>query len=154
GRGEGTGCYCYPNTILKKFIDELKENYPYMIMDNEAGMEHLSRRTTENVDELFLISNHSVKGVRTVGRIIELIKELKLNVKNQSVIITQVPGELDDHVKEELKQLGIEPVAVIPFDKNVYNYDLEKKSLVELPDYSPAVEAISSLMDSIIDKNI
>jgi len=152
GRGEGTGCYCYPNTVLKKFIDELKGNYAYMVMDNEAGMEHLSRRTTENIDQLFIISNHSVKGVRTVGRILELIKELKLDLKNQGVIITQVTGEVDGHVKQELEQLGVEPIAVIPFDENVYNYDLEKKSLVELPDDSPAVKAISELMDSITGK--
>ncbi len=152
GRGEGTGCYCYPNTVLKKFIDELKENYACMVMDNEAGMEHLSRRTTENVDQLFIISNHSVKGVRTVGRILQLIEELKLDVKNQGVIITQVPGEMDSHVKEELKQLGIEPVAIIPYDENILDYDLEKKSLVDLPDNSPAVEAISVFMDDIIAK--
>jgi len=152
GRGEGTGCYCYPNTVLKKFIDELKQNYLYMVMDNEAGMEHLSRRTTENVDQLFIISNHSVKGVRTVGRIQELIKELKLDVRQQGVIMTQVPGEIDSHVIQELEQLGIEPVATIPFDREVYNYDLEKKSLLDLPDGLPAVEAVGRLMDSIIGK--
>ncbi|MFC1846723.1 AAA family ATPase [Chloroflexota bacterium] len=152
GRGEGTGCYCYPNTVLKKFIDELKENYAYMVMDNEAGMEHLSRRTTENVDELFIISNHSVKGVRTVGRILELIKELKLDVKKQGVIITQVPAEMDSHVIKELEQLGIEPIAIIPYDENVLNYDLEKKSLIDLPDGSPAVEVVDRFMDSVTAK--
>ncbi len=153
GRGEGTGCYCYPNTVLKKFIDELKQNYAYMVMDNEAGMEHLSRRTTENIDDLFIISNHSVKGVRTVGRILELVKELKLDVKNLGVIMTQVPDEMDKHVAEELIQLGIETIAIIPYDENVLDYDLEKKSLVELPDDSPAVEAINELMDAITARN-
>jgi len=150
GRGEGTGCYCYPNSMLKKFIDELKTNYKYMVMDNEAGMEHLSRRTTENVDRLFIISNHSVKGVRTVGRILELIKELKLDIGSQGVIITQVPGEMDSRVRQELGLLGIEPKLVIPYDEEVYNYDLEQKSLLELPDSSPAVGAIAGLMDTII----
>ena len=150
GRGEGTGCYCYPNTVLKKFIDELKSNYKFMVMDNEAGMEHLSRRTTEGIDSLFIISNHSVKGVRTVGRILELIDELKLDVKSQGVIITQVPGEMDSRVKKELEALGIEPVATIPYDEGVYDYDLEKKSLLELPDTSPAVKAVAGFMDTII----
>ena len=86
GRGEGTGCYCYPNTVLKKFIDELKSNYKFMVMDNEAGMEHLSRRTTEGIDSLFIISNHSVKGVRTVGRILELIDELKLTSNHRELL--------------------------------------------------------------------
>lgn len=149
GRGEGTGCYCYPNTILKKFIDELKGSYAYMVMDNEAGMEHLSRRTTENINELLIISDHSVKGVRTVGRILELIKELKLDVKRQSVVINRVPDELDSHVSRELGQLGIEPIATIPEDKDVYRYDLERKSLLELPD-TPATVAVEKLMDSIL----
>ena len=91
GRGEGPECYCYPNLILKKFVDNLAENYAYMIMDNEAGMEHLSRRTTQNVDGLFIISNHSVKGVRTVARIRDLTSSLKLVVKRQLVIINSAP---------------------------------------------------------------
>jgi len=150
GRGEGTGCYCYPNSVLKKFIDELKSNYKYMVMDNEAGMEHLSRRTTENIDQLFIISNHSVKGVRTVGRILELIKELKLDIGRQGVIMTQVPDDIDSRVMHELELLGIEPVAVIPYDEEVYNYDLEKKSLLKLPDSSPAVKAVAEMMNSIV----
>jgi len=151
GRGEGTGCYCYPNSVLKKFIDELKGNYAYMVMDNEAGMEHLSRRTTENIDELLIISDHSVKGVRTVGRILELIKELKLDVKRQSVVINRVPGKLDGYVSRELEQLGIKPIATIPEDEDIHRYDLEKRSLLELPD-TPAAVAVSKLMDTILNK--
>jgi CO dehydrogenase maturation factor len=78
GRGEGPECYCYPNLMLRKFIDTLAGNYAYMVMDNEAGMEHLSRRTTQGVDELLIVSNHSVKGVRTVARIEDLVAQLKL----------------------------------------------------------------------------
>lgn len=152
GRGEGTGCYCYPNTVLKKFIDELKGNYAYMVMDNEAGMEHLSRRTTENIDKLFIISDHSVKGVRTVARIIQLIRELKLVVGRQAVIINRVPQALDNHVSQELEQLGIEPIANIPLDEEVYKYDLEKRSLLELPDSSKAVVAVDKLMDSVLGR--
>jgi CO dehydrogenase maturation factor len=95
GRGEGTGCYCYPNSVLKDFIDKLKDNYKFMVMDNEAGMEHLSRRTTENIDELLIASDHSIKGVRTAARIRQLVDELKLDVKQVSFIITRVPGSLD-----------------------------------------------------------
>jgi len=84
GRGEGPDCYCYPNTILRKFADLLAGNYAYVVMDNEAGLEHLSRRTTQNVDALLMISDHSVKGVRTISRVRDLISELKLVVKRQS----------------------------------------------------------------------
>ncbi|MEE8194578.1 MAG: AAA family ATPase [Dehalococcoidales bacterium] len=153
GRGAGTGCYCYPNTVLKNFIDNLRGNYAYMVMDNEAGMEHLSRRTTENIDELFIISDHSVKGVRTTARIVELISELKLLVKRQSVIINRVPGVLDRHISQELERLGIEPLAIIPLDEEIYRYDLEQRSLLSLPDTSTAVQAVGELMDKILSRN-
>jgi len=146
GRGEGPECYCYPNLILRKFADTLAENYAYTVMDNEAGMEHLNRRTTQNVDQLLIISDHSVKGVRTVARIRDLVSELKLIVKKQSVIINLAPPKLDPLVIEELNRLGIKPTAIIPEDEEVYNYDLKLKPLVDLPDTSKAVTAVRDLM--------
>ena len=150
GRGEGPECYCYPNIILKKFADTLSPNYPYVVMDNEAGMEHLSRRTTQDVDELLLVSNHSVKGVRTVARLKEVVAELKLNIKRQSVIINLVPDEIDPLVSAELARLGIEPAAIIPVDEELYEYDLEMKSLLDLPDTSKAVKAVDNLMTELL----
>lgn len=150
GRGEGPDCYCYPNLILKEFIDTLAGNYAYIIMDNEAGMEHLSRRTTQNVDELLIISDHSVKGVRTVARIRDLVTELKLVVKRQSVIINFVPNQLDPLITEELNRLGIDPIATIPLDEGLYEYDLKLKPLLDLPDTSKAVTAVNNLMAKIL----
>ena len=153
GRGEGAHCYCYPNLILRKFVDTLAENYTYIVMDNEAGMEHLSRRTTQNVDELLIISDHSVKGVRTVARIRDLVSELKLVVKRQSVIINFVPNQLDPLVSEELDRLGINAIATIPLDEEVYEYDLKLKPLLDLPDTSKAVRAVSDLMAKLLNRN-
>jgi len=146
GRGEGPECYCYPNLILRKFTDTLAKNYAYTVMDNEAGMEHLNRRVTQNVDQLLIISDHSVKGVRTIARIRDLVSELKLVVKKQSVIINFAPTKLDPLVIEELERLGIEPTAIIPEDEQVYEYDLKLKPLLDLPDTSKAVRAVSDLM--------
>ena len=153
GRGEGPECYCYPNLILRKFADGLADNYAYMVMDNEAGMEHLSRRTTQNVDELLIISDHSVKGVRTVARIKELVAALKLVVKRQSVIINLVPEKLDPRVGEELSRLGIEPVTTVPLDEKVDDYDLRMKPLLDLPDDSKAVRAVNDLMARLLSKS-
>ncbi len=150
GWGEGPDCYCYPNLILRKFIDTLADNYSYIVMDNEAGMEHLSRRTTQNVDELLLISNHSVKGVRTVARIRKLISELKLVVKRQWVLINLAPAKLDPMVTDELARLGIDQVTTIPLDNEVYEYDLKLKPLLDLPDTSKAVVAVSDLMAKLL----
>jgi CO dehydrogenase maturation factor len=150
GRGEGPECYCYPNLVLRKVIDKLADNYAYLIMDNEAGLEHLSRRTTQDIDELLIVSNHSVKGVRAVAQIAELVAELELRVKRQSVIINFASPELSPLVREELSRLGIEPAATIPKDDEVYQYDLELKPLLNLPDSSPAVMAVSDLMDGLL----
>ncbi len=151
GRGEGQDCYCYPNLILRKFIDHLNDNYRYIVMDNEAGMEHLSRGTTQDIDELLIVSNHSVKGVRTVGRIKELIAELKLRVKHQSIIINMCPGQLDPLVANELVRLGLVYDALIPHDEIIYQSDLQLKSILDLPEDSPSVQAINSLMARIVN---
>lgn len=153
GRGEGPDCYCYPNVVLRKTIDSLSGNYAYVVMDNEAGMEHLSRRTTQNIDALLLVSNHSIKGVRTLARIRDLVSELRLVVKKQFVIINIVPGEVAPPITEELVKLKLEPSAFIPEDKLLYQYDLESKPLLELPDSSKAVMVIDKLMDQILSRN-
>ncbi len=153
GRGEGPECYCYPNLLLRKFADSLASNYAYVVMDNEAGMEHLSRRTTQNVDALVIISDHSVKGVRTVARIRELVSELQLVVKKQLVIINFAPTKLAPLVSEELARLGIEPTALIPEDEQLYQYDLELKPLLGLPDTSQAVRAVNRFMAELLNRN-
>ncbi len=151
GRGEGPECYCYPNLILRKLADALAGNYAYVVMDNEAGMEHLSRRTTQNIDELLIISDHSVKGIRTVARIRDLVTELKLVVRRQSVVINFAPATLAPLVSGELARLGIDPVATIPLDEEVYEYDLKLKPLLDLPDTSKAVMAVSDLMAKLLN---
>jgi CO dehydrogenase maturation factor len=150
GRGEGQDCYCYPNMILRKFIDRLAENYAYIVMDNEAGMEHLSRGTTQDIDQLLIISNHSVKGVRTIARIQELVAELKLRVRSQSVVINLVADKLDPLIVKELASFNIGPDAVIPQDNQIYLADLNQDPLLNLPDDSPAVKAIDGLMKKIL----
>jgi len=146
GRGEGPECYCYPNVVIRKLIDEWAKNYAFVVMDNEAGMEHLSRRTTQNIDEMLLVSDHSVKGLRAVARIRDLIKELKLVVKRESIIIDMVPDKIDPLLREEMSRLGITPAAFITVDNEVKKYDLEQKPLFQLPDTSKAVTAVNELM--------
>ena len=150
GRGEGAECYCYPNLLLRKFMDNLAGSYAFMVMDNEAGMEHLSRRTTQNIDELFLISDHSMKGVRTIARLRELVTELKLTVKRQSVIINFVLGEIDPLINEELARLNLTPATTIPLDEAISECDLKVKSLLDLPDTSGAVRTVDALLTEFL----
>ena len=120
-------------------------------MEKEVGMEHLSRRTTEDVDALLIISDHSIKGVRTIARIRDLVTELKLTVKRQFVIINFVPATLDPLITEELARLGIAAAAIVPWDEGVRDYDLRTKSLLDLPDTSPAVTAVNALMAKLLN---
>ena len=150
GRGEGPECYCYPNLLLRKFIDTLSQNYTYVVMDNEAGMEHLSRRTTQNIDVLMVVSDHSVKGFRTIARIRDIVSELKLVVKRQLVIINFVPDTLNSTVKEELARLNVNLDTVVPFDEQVQRCDLEMRALFDLPDASRAVMAVNDLMVKLL----
>jgi CO dehydrogenase maturation factor len=150
GQAEGQGCYCYPNTVLRKFIDRLSGSYAFMVMDNEAGMEHLSRGTTQDIDELLIISNHSIKGIRTLGRIKDLVAGLKLNVKHETIVITMAPARVDPSILEEMKILALPLDAVVPLDPDIVEYDLKRKSLIELPDTSPAVLAVDSLMKEML----
>jgi CO dehydrogenase maturation factor len=150
GRGEGPDCYCYPNTVIRKLIDQWSNNYAYVVMDNEAGMEHLSRRTTQNIDELLLVSDHSVKGLRAIARIRDLVTELKLVVKRESIIINLVSGGIDPLLEEEMNRLGIKPAAIVPVDNDLRHSDLEQKPLFDLPDTSPAVAAVNELLDRLL----
>jgi len=152
GRGQGAECYCYPNAVLRKFTETLVKNYPYMVMDNEAGLEHLSRRTTDNIDVLLLVSNHSIKGIRALARVRELVAEVKLNVRRQFVVVTSVPETLDPAFLEEAGKLGIEPAALIPYDDMIQRYDFERRPLLELPEESRAVAAVADLMALVLGK--
>ncbi|MDY6917217.1 MAG: AAA family ATPase [Chloroflexota bacterium] len=151
GRGEGAECYCYPNVLLRKFQDRLSGNYAFVVMDNEAGMEHLSRRTTNDIDTLLVMSDHSIKGVRTVARIRDLVTELKLVVKKQVVAISFVPDGVDPAITEELSRLEIELAGTIPLDEEMREYDIKQKPLLELPDTSRAVVAVNELMTRVLN---
>jgi len=150
GRGEGTGCYCYPNVILRKYLDILTKNYPYVVLDNEAGMEHVSRRLSDHIDLMLVVSDYSIKGVKAAGRIRELTEELKFNVGKQFLIINRAPEPLDTTIKEEVERQMLNLLGVIPVDEEVYRYDLEGKPIISLPEESEAVKKVNDLMSKII----
>lgn len=150
GRGEGSGCYCYPNVILRKYIDILTKNYPYVVLDNEAGMEHVSRRLSDHIDLMLVVSDYSLKGVRAAGRIRELTQELKLEVGKQFLVINRAPENLDTSIREEMERQRLNLLGVIPVDEEVFQYDLKGKPIMNLSDESKAVESVNDLMSKII----
>lgn len=150
GRGEGSGCYCYPNVILRKYIDILTKNYPYVVLDNEAGMEHVSRRLSDHIDLMLVVSDYSLKGVRAAGRIRELTQELKLEVGKQFLVINRAPENLDTSIREEMERQRLNLLGVIPVDEKVFQYDLKGKPIMNLSDESKAVESVNDLMSRVI----
>jgi len=151
GRPEGPGCYCYANTLCKKYVDEMADSYAWVVLDNEAGMEHLSRRTTHNMDVMFAVTDSSVRGIQAAKRIEELVGELKLNVGKVALVVNRVAGgELDPATVREIDRLGLDLVGVIPSDPNVTAFDLEGKPTFLLPDDSPAYRAVVSIVDRIL----
>jgi len=149
GRPEGPGCYCYANHVIRDCIDILSKNYKYLVIDNEAGMEHLSRRTTINVDTLLLVSDPSLRGVKTLGRIYKLIKSLKLGVKNTYLIINRADTDLSDEVEEEIKRIGVPFLGKVLPDPNVADYDRRGVPLINLPDDSTVRLAVRDFIDKI-----
>jgi len=147
GRGEGPGCYCYVNSVLRKIMDSVTRDYPYILMDNAAGMEHLSRRTTRNVDVLLVVSDHSMKGLESSKRIAELARELDLEIGRMGLIINRAPGEADQRLLKEVEASGLELYGVIPEDEEIRRYDLERRSLLELPDGNRAAEAVREVLE-------
>lgn len=146
GRQEGQGCYCMVNNILNRFTDRLATSYRYMVVDNEAGMEHLSRRTSGRVDNLYLVTDYSLRGLRAVGRIKAMLDSLKLQVQDLGIVVTRAPEQLNDTFLREAEEIGLPIVGIIPDDPALLDFDMEKRSLLELPDDSPAVQAVERLL--------
>jgi CO dehydrogenase maturation factor len=152
GRPEGSGCYCAANNIIRKYMDKLADTYPFTVMDNEAGLEHLSRRTTQDTDLLMIISDSSVRGVMTAGRIGDLVRELNLNVKRVVLIVNRVQdGTSDDpSLLQAIKQQNVEFAGFVPADELIFEYDLNARPLVQLPANSKALTAFYGILDSLI----
>lgn len=147
GRPEGPGCYCYVNSILRRYADMLADNYRYVVVDNEAGMEHLSRRTTQDVDYLLVCSDPSLRGIETAARIRDLSKELKLTIGQSFLVISKIPDKtLQPVLRQEIEKHSLTLLGTIPFDKEVESFDLTRRSVLELKESSSAVQAVSGMM--------
>ncbi len=145
GRPEGAGCYCAANNVLRASIDALTKSYAAVVMDNEAGMEHLSRRTTRSVDHLILVADHSVRGVRTTKRLDALADEIELGIGARWLVLNRVPATIDPAVEAAARETGLPLLPLVPEDPGVVRADLAGTSLLEL-DGSPAAAGVESLL--------
>jgi CO dehydrogenase maturation factor len=155
GRPEGPGCYCAANNMLRLTIDRLSKSYDYVVIDNEAGLEHLSRRTTRDVDLLLTVSDPTMRGIIAAGRAAKLIGELKTRVGDIGLIVNRVPTDGSDELKlaPELEQAiaenGLKLIGLIPEDRTVGEYDAKGLPLIELPAEAPVRQAVEEIIKSL-----
>ena len=150
GRTQGKGCYCFVNGLLQAQLQRLEKNYPYIIVDNEAGMEHISRGVLPSMQTAILVSDCSRRGVQAVGRIAKLIEECDMHPRQIGLIINRAPGGvLNEGTKQEIENQGLHLLGVVPQDETVFDYDCEGKPTINLPEDSPVKKAIREIVDKL-----
>jgi len=150
GRSAGQGCYCFVNDLLRAQIMQCAQNYKYVVVDNEAGLEHISRGTLPKMDILLLVSDCSRRGIQAVARINEMVKEMNLKPSVIKLIVNRAPGGvLNEGVKEEIEKHGLELAGVLPQDDTIYDYDCFGKATSQVPDDNPVKLAVQGIMKNL-----
>jgi CO dehydrogenase maturation factor len=149
GRGEGEGCYCPVNAFLAHIIDRLVGNYDLTLMDMEAGLEHLSRRTDRDVDIMIVVTDPSSMGLQTAKRVKEVAKEVNIDIKKFYLIGNRFKNELEPMLRREAEKLGYEFIGIIPQDDNIFAHNLTGKPLLDLPPETPAIPAVKQILTRI-----
>jgi CO dehydrogenase maturation factor len=150
GRGEGSGCYCAVNHNLREVIDSMSRHYSYVVIDNEAGMEHLSRRTTRDVQHLFIVSDPTQRGLVAAQRIAEMSKELDIKIDHAHLILNRIPNTIPIELKDFITKVGVPLLGVIPADMELTSFEYSGKPLVELEENSPVYQAVVEIMKKIL----
>ncbi|NLE76396.1 MAG: AAA family ATPase [Chloroflexi bacterium] len=148
GRPEGPGCYCAANNILRNVIDQLGNQYEFVVIDNEAGMEHISRQTTRHIDHLFITSDATLRGLSAAAGILRLVDELSARgtrVSATHFVVNRFSGELPAKLRTFAQEEGLTVVGTLPNDPLITQYDLEGRPLIDLPPDSPAVQAVAAI---------
>jgi CO dehydrogenase maturation factor len=150
GRTQGKGCYCYVNGVLTSEIQKYSGNYRYIVVDNEAGMEHISRGTLPHIDILLLISDSSRRGIQAVGRIAQMTEELNLRPDRMKLVVNRAPnGVPDEGVLDEIQKQGLDLLGVLPQDETVYRFDCDGKPSSRVPEDSPIKVALRKIIGSL-----
>lgn len=150
GRPEGAGCYCAANTLLTQYLDKLIGNYQFVVIDNEAGMEHISRLTTNNINILLVVSDHTRRGIQAAVRIIDLTNELGLSIGSTVLVVNQAKGTEGHAIEVTAEQYQLNLVGMVPEDPDVRAFDLEGRPTIELGMDNEAVKAASKIFERIL----
>lgn len=152
GRPEGQGCYCAANHMLRSIMDGIGAGYDYVVMDNEAGMEHLSRRTTRDVDHLLLVSDASLRGMAAAEAMLELSKELEIDVRNTYLVVNRVMGEMTPAIRAKAEAMGVPLLAAVPYDPQLVEFDGAGRPLVELPADAAVSRAVEGIAKKLLSR--
>ncbi|MCD6198429.1 MAG: AAA family ATPase [Deltaproteobacteria bacterium] len=154
GQPEGPGCYCMANTILAQVIEGLARSYRYLIVDNEAGMEHLSRLNLRKIHTLFVVSDPSIRGIVTAARIADLTKALKVEVRNKVLVVNRVPNDLptalEDQIQEVVQKTDLLFGGCIPASDDIFQSEIQQKSLLKLSAKTDIVQVITRIFDKFL----
>jgi CO dehydrogenase maturation factor len=137
--------------MLMSYFDDLAKNYSYIVIDNEAGMEHFSRKTNTKIDLLVICSNYSLKGIRTAKRLSDLVDTLGLEIGERILLLGQTPETVDDLLIDEIKKTGLPYKGNIIFDDLIESYEISGKSLIELPEESKAYQSIENVLNNYLN---
>lgn len=150
GRSEGSGCYCAVNHNLREVLDAIGKNYRFIVIDNEAGMEHLSRRTTRDVDHLIIVSDPTQRGLVAARRIASFRNELDIHIEKAYLVINRLNGEIPLPIQEEIKTFDIPLLGTLPTDRELERLDIDGTPLVDLHCENPVFQAVGKIMTSIL----
>ena len=150
GRPEGPGCYCAANQMLRVIVDRLEKQYDYVVIDNEAGMEHLSRRTTRDVDILLLVTDPTQRGLIAAQHMRDMVPELEIGVGHVYLVINRLRGEIPAPLARAVAQAGLELLGTLPDDPEMAEFEFTGRPLVELPAETPVYQAVSEIARGLL----
>lgn len=149
GRSEGPGCYCAVNHNLREVVDAISKNYRYVVIDNEAGMEHLSRRTTRDVQHLFVVSDPTQRGIVAAARIASFRHELDIRIENTYLILNRLPGDMPEPLQQRIGQMDIPLLGIVPANAEMATFEFSGRPLINLGDDSPVYTAVAAMLRTI-----
>ncbi len=153
GRQEGPDCYCYINNLLRSCLDKIGQQYQAVVIDNEAGLEHLSRRSNGEVEVLLVVCQPTVIGARTTMRILELIESLSLDIGKTYLVLNGCDGEMPDQLQALFDETKLEVIARVPTDPLVVDYEMESRSLLDLTADSGAAATVDSMVSQLLEES-
>jgi CO dehydrogenase maturation factor len=142
GRPEGPGCYCAANNILRNVIDRLGDHYDFVVIDNEAGMEHISRQTTRHVDKLFVITDLTMRGLAAAGHIAQLVRDLGTRVQDTYLVVNRANHQIPAMMQQKIKELELGLIGTLPNDENVTEFDMIGRPIFEISEEAPIYKAV------------